>query len=276
MANYSDIISQSDRATSLISIGSNAADVLNFIYATPVGYQPQPNVGQSKPESFVFHYEGEQTISLESDITDHYVEDNSSLQDHIALSPVTVSTRGFVGELNDITPSVLVPLKAAAQKLGQISAYTPALSVTALEKYNQALLAYETAASLLSTAKASFTQIFGGQSLNQQQIYFRRFYDYWRSRTLFTVQTPWQSFPNMAIQSLRTLQDPDTDKISSFEITFKQIRFAQTIVAIQNSQGRASAQSSPLIENGSSKPTIAENLTDKLKSAFKGSFTGVA
>jgi len=57
------------------------------------------------------------------------------------------------------------------------------------------------------------------------------FYGYWQSRTLFTVQTPWAIFQDMAIQNLRAIQDDSTRMITDFEITFKMLRFAAAAVA---------------------------------------------
>ncbi len=38
--------------------------------------------------AFVFDYAGEVSSELHADITDHYTEDNTVVQDHIALNPI--------------------------------------------------------------------------------------------------------------------------------------------------------------------------------------------
>src|SRR5271170_7629799 len=106
----------------------------NLIVVSPqstTGYQPQNPPSASgvistaqQPPAILFHYEGEQTVALESDITDHYIEDNTAIQDQIALKPVMITTHGFIGELNDVPPSFLSLLQSASQKLTTISAYT--------------------------------------------------------------------------------------------------------------------------------------------------------
>src|SRR6185312_8744514 len=98
--------------SSLASITTAATALSNLILVNPqktIGYQPQnapSNNGQTAQlgPSLLFHYEGEQTASLESDITDHYIENNTAIQDQIALKPVIITTHGFIGELNDIPP----------------------------------------------------------------------------------------------------------------------------------------------------------------------------
>ena len=48
---------------------------------------------------FVFDYLGDVNVSLQADITDHFAEDNTAIQDHVAMRPIKVVMRGFVSEL---------------------------------------------------------------------------------------------------------------------------------------------------------------------------------
>ncbi len=272
---------------SAISQASNIARTLaNLILVNPqknIGYQPQ-NVPSwqkntaAQPPALLFNYEGEQTVTLTSEITDHYIENNTAIQDQIALKPEKITTHGFVGELNDIAPAALEPLKFAAEKLTIISGYAPRLSTTALLAYANAFALYQTGASLVDSAVATWSSINGllggaggGQSVingggliprpnqTKQQIYFQQFYGYWRNRTLFTIQTPWAIFQDMAIESLRAIQDPETRVITDFEVTFKLMRFASTQIFTNelygnnnNFQGRAFNQGSKIVDLGTS------------------------
>lgn len=254
----------------LTQITSAANGVSNLLLAIPQvaglfsggqGYKPNiPSSGTNflrsilnGPPALVFHYEGEQTATLESDITDHFVEDNTSIQDQIALRPEMVTTHGFIGELNDVLPPQLAALKVIASKLTTVSGYVPGLSVTALTALNNAIYLYETAQNSLTSVLSAVGTFTAGESIigsdgltpkftpnspnsllntstqTKQQQYFTQFYGYWRSRTLFTIQTPWAIFDSMAIKSLRAIQDADTSEISDFEITFKMIRFASIL-----------------------------------------------
>jgi hypothetical protein len=237
---------------SALSLATTKATALsNLLLVTPqknVGYQPQNSPSWKRntspqPKSIVFNYEGEQTATLESDITDHFIEDNTPVQDQIALKPEVITTHGFVGELNDISPAALLPLKFAAEKLTTINAYTPALSATALLAYNNAFQLYQVGVNALNSAVAAWSSINGGsaqsvingagitagQNQSKQQLFFQQFYGYWKTRTLFTVQTPWAVFQDMAIHRLRAIQNEDTLVITDFEVTFKLMRFASTI-----------------------------------------------
>jgi len=279
--------------SSLSNATTTALSLSNLILVSPqsvVGYQPQgtPNkegTTSQQPATLLFHYEGEQTVSLESDITDHFVEDNTAINDQIALKPETITTSGFIGELNDVAPSELAPLKFLADKLTAVNAYLPALSASAILAYNEATLLYATAITAADSAISAWSSITGagtqgvingnglvGQPRNQtkQQIAFQQFYGYWKARTLFTVQTPWAIFKNMAIKSLHAVQDAETNVISNFEITFKIMRFANTVTSSNiglgaDFQGRALNQASSLVDLGSSAPPPDIGLESKLK-----------
>lgn len=261
-------------AISAITAVTNAANTLgNLILVTPqntIGYQPQNPAGGSAKfitPSILFHYEGENTATLESDITDHWAEDNTALQDQIALKPVIITTQGFIGELNDLPPNKFFQIaQQAAQKLSTLSAYAPQLSITALLAYNEAVFVYSTGAKVVNNAIAAWNSITGtgGTSVvgpngitiqpnqTKQQQYFQQFYGYWQSRTLFTIQTPWAIFQNMAIKSLKAIQSADTRVITDFEVSFKQIRMAQVLAQVQvlNFQGQLQQQGAPNINNG--------------------------
>ncbi len=254
---------------SAISGATTAAKAIgNLILVTPQsrgGYQPQPRIVPAAdgsiirpppPSKLVFHYEGEQKVIFQSDITDHFVEDNTAIQDQIARKPIIISTHGFIGELNDVVPELLDDVKTAADKLTPLVAYIPEISVTAQLIYANAFQAYQTAQLLANAAVAAWSSI-GGSTIpglsdisefgaqNKQQQMFTLFKGYYERTppTLFTVETPWGAFQNMAILNLTAIQDAETRVITDFEVQFKQINFASTLVAefsnIQVSAGRA-------------------------------------
>lgn len=284
----------------LSNVTTTMTGLSNLILVTPsqtIGYQAQnapeedgtPST-QQQPPAFLFDFEGEQVISIESDITDHYIEDNTAIQDQIALKPVMYNTHGYIGELNDISPLALKGLKTVADKLFVISSYVPALSVTAQVAYNNAFQLYQVGVNAINSAVAAVSSINGsgpettiinGTSIskrsnqNKQQTAFQLFYGYWASRTLFTIQTPWAIFQNMALKSLRAIQDPETRVITDFEVSFKQIRTAQTITSLpqsSKSQKRLGEQSSALTDLGVSTPPTSIGLSDGLAANFSGLF----
>lgn len=283
---------------SISSIPTTAIGLANLILVSPqstVGYQPQglPNKDGTlgpQPPTLIFHYEGEQSVSLQSDITDHFIEDNTAINDQISLKPEIVTTNGFIGELNDVAPFGLQTLKNLADKLVPIQAYQPVLSATAINAYNQAAFLYSVAANTLDSAVSAWNSlpiVGGGNNTNiagtnfnpatgsvsgtqnKQQIAFQQFYGYWRERRLFKVQTPWAIFQNMAIQSLRSVQDADTKVITDFEITFKVLRFAQTTtnflpLGVSNFQQRLNQMAAANVNNGTNPALVDASLLSKL------------
>jgi len=270
-------------SSTLSNFTTTATALSNLILVSPQatqGYQPiSPSVlvgpQAPKPPALLFHYEGEQTAALESDITDHYIEDNTAIQDQIALRPVMVTTHGFIGELNDVVPINSPILQAALQKLTVLTAYTPELTTAALIAYNQAFQAYQIGASAVNSAISAWSSIngtggenvigpggissntvniFNGQVANnqtKQQVAFQQFYAYWQARWLFTVQTPWAVFQNMAIQRMRAIQSAETNVITDFEVSFKMIRTAASAVTTPAvMEGRAANQASGPVNQG--------------------------
>lgn len=272
----------------LSQAATTAVTLSNLVLVTPqqnTGIQAQNAPSYEKntkrpPPTLLFNYNGEETLDITSDITDHYVENNSAIQDQISLKPEIYTVEGFVGELNDIAPAPLQYLKVAAEKLTTVSAYVPQVSTTALLAYANALQAYQVAQAVKNNATAAWASINGGgtnggisvingggieerPNQNKQQQYFQQLYSYQRKRTLFTIQTPWAIFQDMAIQSLKAVQGADTRVITDFKITFKMMRFASTQSTVKldngtnrvlydykNMEERASQQAAPSVNLG--------------------------
>lgn len=286
----------------LSNITTTAANLGNLALVIPSqtqGYQPQnpPNEDGTpstldQPPTFMFNYEGEQTVELNSEITDHFIEDNTAIQDQIALKPVRVVTKGFISELNNVTPTILQPLKTIAQKLTAINSYAPSISETSQIAYDQAFQTYQIATNAINAAISAWASVSGGGvsvisgnfpiavqlAQNKQQTAFQTFYGYWYNRILFTIQTPWAIFQNMAIEQLRPVQSEDTKTFTTFECTFKQIRTASTANSLPQSsvsQGRLSNQSATSTSQGVSTPPSGLSLNGGLTGPTSASFSGL-
>ncbi len=288
----------------LATVTTTATALSNLILATPsqtLGYQPQnplnangtPSTAQPPP-TFLFNYEGEQSISCESDITDHFIENNTALQDQVALRPPIINTHGFVGELNNVLPPQLAILQQVADKLTIVSAYAPVLSASALIAFNTAFQLYQTEQNAVNAGVSAWSSINGdggGVSVitgtntfeyqynglpnqTKQQLAFQQLYGYWNTRTLFTVQTPWAIFENCVIKSLRPVQSGDDMYITDFELSFKQLRFAQSAVSNgtvgTNQQGRSALQSAAPVNLGTGGLTPGPSLSSSLNTNYGG------
>lgn len=257
---------------------STALSISNLALVTPqanFGYMPQSSDG-TLGEGFLFSFNGEEVIDLDSDITDHFSEDNSSLQDSISIRPDIFTVKGFIGELTDIIDFDNVgATDLIINKLAQLSYFSPDLTNAGLEIYNKTLQSYQLLASVSNTVLRNSNTfnsfqgigVIGSQGLetsingfnetdrisnaqSKQQIAFQKLYTYRNNRTLFTIQTPWAIFRNMAILKLRATQSEESRAFSEFEITFKSLRFAQTIDSAEYVSEIMIAQASPMKDIG--------------------------
>ena len=185
-------------------------------------------------KGFLFQIVGDETVNLSSDITDHYVENNSSLQDHISLRPITITVSGFVGELTNVVPDSLLIAKNVVDRLGTLQAYVPSLTNTARRAFNLAQQVYSLSEKVIKAGAIAF----GVEVQTAQEKAFAELYRYHTNRTLFYVATPFGQFESMAIQNIIANQSPDSKSISDFTITFKQVKFAQTKTISKQSSSR--------------------------------------
>jgi len=221
---------------------------------------------------FVFDVEGETTISLKADITDHFLEDNTTVQDHIAVKPKKVTLKSYVGELvyrpegNETTF-----IEKAVRKLTVLNGYLPELTAAAqgiknlnAEDITQAIdnagqnITSQTinkAADYYSLAR----NILNADSKQQEAyLYFKALME---QKIIVSLQTPFEYVANMAIESITAYQGEDSRFISDFTITLKEIRTVELLNADVGAsqytseqgsgdkyQGRAQTQNAP-IEN---------------------------
>lgn len=279
LAGLALVIPQSDNPSATKGYQPNFTSDLGFNFLSGLIPLPSP---------LIFHYEGENVGMFESDITDHYVEDNTTVVDQIGLRPEIITVSGFIGELNDILPLPLQILQTIANNLILVDPYTPALGITAQENLNQAVLLYESASSVANSSIETWSSLSsaitggGGSEVgsasgvftvgssaiqNQQQTMFQQFYGYWQQRNLFDIQTPWAIFQNMAIKQLRAIQDADTRMITNFEVTFKKIRTASTqkTTAGAAAAGRAATAAAPATSAGTTSGVPGASLGDNIE-----------
>lgn len=216
----------------LFNLALPTADLISdFVIVSPIpytGFTPLTfENGKDYPlitRKILFQIIGEEEGNVQSEITDHFVETNVALQDHIALKPRTFTVSGYVGELNNAPPDAILPLKLIADKLTTLTAYTPSLTAGALRAYNKAERIYNIA----DKAVKAYGKVVGKIVPTEQTKIFNELMDNWKARTLFNVHTPWGEFRKAAILSMRTVQNDGDRNSSNFTIVFKEINFAET------------------------------------------------
>lgn len=335
-------------------IPSNSTSTLDVVKSLSTLDQKaivRPNNPPPGVAGFLFDIPGDEWVQLQSDITDHYVENNTAVQDQISLAPELVTLKGLVAELmignavpdpnnapanplpvstpmmppltpgclsdqlRDVASSVLTQagqvslagvnpgaaIRGAVQgQANQIvgnlrdrvataadsavrTLFDPA-NIAALQNPTTALptiaqnavnvlkaivpqkvqaivgalktLSNPSSQTLLASATVGAQAVASSSLLSvykdkqptppnttRQSSAFLYFYNLWKSRQLFSVETAWGVWTDMAILSLRVDQTEESKDKSEFTIVFKKIRTAQDVtVQIGQLAGRNAMQ----------------------------------
>ena len=180
---------------------------------------------------FLFDVQVQDELAIENEVTDHYVESNIAVHDHVAKRPKTITLRGLIGELKH---SVNVPFGVveAAQNLLDIGGIAPNFASQATQAYAKAagvvsridsyINSINTISDVFDNASSASTEqqkamdkltAFAGQSSDNQA-----------DPVLCTVQTPFGPLSNMIITKVIAVQREDTTLISDIIVALKQIR----------------------------------------------------
>ena len=232
------------------------------------GYQTLEQVGRTR--GFIFDVVNKEQLTRQADITDHYIEDNSLLHNHLSKKPLSFAVSGFKGEVQDVVSSGddtftdltgviagAIDLTLQTANLASAALGKSAASVTNLldanYKAQQAYRAFAISKSYYDSIRDS--EATGWEALvnrmTRQERAFKLLNSYFESNTLFTVQTPYGRFSDMLIQELRATQNDDSTSYSDFELTFKQIRkVGSSIRSLRNASGTDSTLMKDKVSDG--------------------------
>lgn len=230
---------------------------------------------------FVFDYEGDTTVIQQSEITDHYSEQNTFLNDNVAQKPARILLRGFVGEIvGNPNVGVLGAIAAFQGKLTTLPAmlgkYTPA-AVQKLQKLTtQTTNVVNKIDNAISRAQ-NVVGLFVGSAAapTKQEKAYQQLYALWGNNTVFTLDTPFTYFRSVMIESMTFLQDETTKEWSEISVTVKEVRFTGTVVqgpglspqlAAQTQMGRSQYQSQAQTNKGKAQGLFSS--FGKVKAAF--------
>lgn len=230
---------------------------------------------------FVFDYEGETQLVVQAEITDHYSEQNTFVNDQAAQKPQRFTMRGYVGELVDNTDvGVLGALNVLQSKLtqlqGSLGKYTPSV----LQKIQAATTTATTVVNKVDNAISRAQNIVGlvlpgGSAPTRQQTAYRQLYTLWANNTVFTLNCPFGYFRSVMIEHMMFIQPEETKDWSELSVTVKEMRFINTKpttpglsaqLASQTADGRAAYQQQAQTNQGNVQGTTAD--TSSLFSSF--------
>lgn len=241
--------------TNLIPSGAPSIfDVIKTLTSLERQAIVRPNNPPPGIAGFIFDIVGDDEVELTTDISDHYVEDNTAIQDQMSLKPELVTVRGFVAEIVALKPTKLVvanPGNPLPDNPPFVPALTPGADQTQIQ--TKATATAEAAGVTSGQSLYGFYNQKAGQQPNEtrQSKVFAYFYQLWKGRQLVSVETPNGIWDEMAIASVRMIQPEDTRDQSEVTITFKKIRTA-TPVMVNAGQlaGRAALEATPVSQNG--------------------------
>lgn len=230
-----------------ISVGTA---VVNVISATGIA-------------GFKFNCPQREEILLQNDITDHYMDDGSVVQDHVVQRPIEITLSGLQGDyfytvnkveaiLSQITP-VISLCKTALPLLTPIVKQQKVLFQTAKAATGSTFNNLIKAEGAYFTANymdlfETFQTIFKLKSTQTRAYMF--FEALWRSQLPFTVETTWRRFDNMVVKTVKPVRDNNAD-ITDFTIVCKQVNFASTTtVDLKNMSGLTRAQMAQSVSKG--------------------------
>lgn len=179
----------------------------------------------------------EHSISLQSQITDNWLENNTVVNDHIANSPISINLRGLSGEIV-YTPSTVDGALSyitdttknkfgtnIVNKLSVIPALLPPVSNVTQKAMN--VISYIEAS---QNRYSKLIERFTSSTIRQEKL--RKIYQNLsalrETKIALFVQTPFGSFDNMYIQSL-TLRQANQNYIADIELSLKQLNFTDTL-----------------------------------------------
>lgn len=200
---------------------------------------------------FLFDIPTSEQLDLQAQITDHYVEENYAVQDHIALTPMKITLTGEVGNLVFAQNVFSKFTQTVLDRLTPIGVLSPAQSLSAQQALGE-IDRLQSAAQSALTQFNNLSDAFGPDETGtdpQQKAYYKLqgMYD---DRNIVSVQTPWKTFPSMAIESLSFSQDEETKDKSVITAVFKEIRTVELTVSTGQLQGRILAQKSTVTNKG--------------------------
>lgn len=220
----------------------------DFLYSDNIGKMPTDSSGNVVPallfansqtvgdfgDLYLFNnfgVSGSDTLTVSSDVSMHFVEDNSFINDHIALQPITYTLNGFVGEViyrptskwsNWIQSRVTDYLKPLSIISPTVSSYVgTAINITNQieENYRKFSQYAENIMKTINNWQGQITY----QKSNQRQV-FENLLTLRDNRILVDVYTPYKTLKNMAITSIVFSQTENTKYKANIQITLQEYR----------------------------------------------------
>lgn len=222
-------------------------------------------LGANGIAGFRFHVPTSEQIKMENEITDHFIDTNSTINDHIAQKATVITLTGLQGEyfysvheIQDMLAKVVPTMSLVKQFLPKLS---PATQQNKIKKAQAEAARLHEQNNIITGGITKEKKDFNGIDLYKefQNMYklksaqtraFLFFEAMFKARALFSIETSYKRYDNVAILSLIPKRDENAD-ITDFTITFKQISFTESkSESIEKSAGRTAQQMSKTVNKG--------------------------
>lgn len=203
---------------------------------------------------FEFDYIGEESLEAGTESTDHYVETNFVVNDHVAIKPSIIVMRGFVSE-QVVNKSAFLPILTALSTaltpvtpyLGTYSKGTAKTMVNVVTQVD-AIISQISAINNLLGSVAKIAATLAGVFLTKQQQAYNKLDALRTGGTAFAVVTPWATFGDnlgiphglVVIESMKLTQPEETRGLTDIVLRLKEIRVAPSFLTAGQDNARGS------------------------------------
>ena len=230
-------------------------------------------LGATGIAGFKFNVPQSEQVRFENEITDHYVESNYAIQDHIARKPVVITLSGLIGdyfytvnEIEDMLALITPTITLVKELIPQITSVVKRQKVSFTKEQQQKLIKQDDGSYKVSVNGKQNEYEFNTMDLFTlfQSLYklksaqtraFLFFEALWKSGARFSVETTWKRYDNMVVQSVTPKRDNNAD-ITEFTIVCKQMEFVSSKVeTIEEYKNRTQLQKATATNKGAVKGT---------------------
>lgn len=228
-------------------------------------------LGATGIAGFKFNVPQNEQVRFENEITDHYVESNYAIQDHIARKPVVITLSGLVGDyfysvnqIEDMLALITPTITLVREFIPQIRSVIQRKKIDFANEQKQKIVKQENGSYKVLVNGKEYEYEFNTMDLFSlfQSLYklkspqtraFLFFEAMWKSGARFSVETTWKRYDNMVVQSVTPKRDNNAD-ITEFSIVCKQIEFATSKVeTIDEYKNRVQLQKAETVNKGAVK-----------------------
>lgn len=200
---------------------------------------------------------GDETLTVDSDVTDHYVESNTAYQDQISIKPKIYTVSGEVGELvwyqKDSASQIFGQV---AQRLEGVISFLPVRSKSFNQFKDKAMKVaqwVDTASNVASKISNLWNSATTGSLTHQQQAYQELLAMRDNRQPLPMIKTPWGILQDYVITNIKLTQPKETKDKSFISISFKEFRTVSVSTVKfdpEKYQGNAVFEHQPKVDNG--------------------------